>query len=223
MLHAHDWQAGLAIALLHYGGQPRPRTVMTVHNLAFQGVFPGYLLPTIGLPSHAWSIDGVEYHGAISYLKAGLQLADRITTVSPSYAAEIRTPEGGMGFDGLLRARAGVLTGILNGIDETVWNPATDTHLASRFDARRRGQRAPNKAALQARLESLGANAVTAMLLMGSVGSSVPIAAVCWSTTRAPANSCRKHSAIAEDFRPAAPCRSRAATGAAGRGSAPGS
>ena len=152
IVHAHDWQAGLAIALLHYGGQPRPHTVMTVHNLAFQGVFPGYLLPTIGLPPHAWSIDGVEYHGAISYLKAGLALADRITTVSPSYAAEIRTPELGMGFDGLLRARAGVLTGILNGVDEAVWNPATDAHLASRFDARRRGRRTPNKAALQARL-----------------------------------------------------------------------
>jgi starch synthase len=152
IVHAHDWQAGLAIALLHYGGEPRPRTVMTVHNLAFQGVFPGYLLPTIGLPPHAWSIDGVEYHGAISYLKAGLALADRITTVSPSYAAEIRTPELGMGFDGLLRARAGVLSGILNGVDEAVWDPATDAHLASRFDARRRGRRIPNKAALQARL-----------------------------------------------------------------------
>ena len=151
-MHAHDWQAGLAIALLHYGGRPRPHTVMTVHNLAFQGVFPGHLLPTIGLPPQAWNIDGVEYHGAISYLKAGLALADRITTVSPAYAAEIRTPEGGMGFDGLLRARAGVLTGILNGVDEAVWNPATDAHLASRFDAHHRGRRAPNKAALQARL-----------------------------------------------------------------------
>jgi starch synthase len=152
IVHAHDWQAGLAVALLHYGGKPRPHTVMTVHNLAFQGVFPPHLLATIGLPPHAFAIDGVEYHGAISYLKAGLALADRITTVSPSYAAEIRTPEGGMGFDGLLRTRADVLAGILNGIDESVWNPATDAHLAARFDARHRGRRAPNKAALQARI-----------------------------------------------------------------------
>jgi len=152
VVHAHDWQAGLALALLHYGGKPRPHTVMTVHNLAFQGVFSPHLLATIGLPAHAYTIDGVEYHGMISYLKAGLALADRITTVSPSYAAEIRTPEGGMGFDGLLRARAGVLTGILNGVDEAVWNPATDAHLAARFDARHRGRRAPNKAALQARI-----------------------------------------------------------------------
>jgi starch synthase len=152
IVHAHDWQAGLAVALLHYGGKPRPHTVMTVHNLAFQGLFPAHLLATVGLPPHAFGIDGVEYHGTISYLKAGLALADRITTVSPSYAAEIRTPEGGMGFDGLLRARADVLVGILNGIDETVWNPATDAHLAARFDARHRARRAPNKAALQARI-----------------------------------------------------------------------
>ena len=93
------------------------------------------MLAAVGLPPQAFAIDGVEYHGAIGYLKAGLALADRITTVSPTYAAEIRTPEGGMGLDGLLRQRAGVLTGILNGIDETVWDPATDAHLAARFDA----------------------------------------------------------------------------------------
>ena len=118
VVHAHDWQAGLVPALLHYGGTPRPGTVMTVHNLSFQGQFPRELLATIGLPPHAYAIDGVEYHGTIGYLKAGLALADRITTVSPTYAAEIRTPEGGMGLDGLLRARADVLTGILNGIDD---------------------------------------------------------------------------------------------------------
>lgn len=151
IVHAHDWQAGLAVALLHYGGKPRPHTVMTVHSLTFQGVFSPHLLATIGLPPHAFAIDGVECHGAMSYLKTGLALADRITTVSPSYAAEIRTPEGGMGFDDLLRTRADVLVGILNGIDESVWNPVTDAHLAARFDARHRGRRAPNRAALQAR------------------------------------------------------------------------
>jgi starch synthase len=151
VVHAHDWQAGLVPALLHYGDGPRPGTVMTVHNLSFQGLFPRELLATIGLPPHAYAIDGVEYHGTIGYLKAGLALADRLTTVSPTYAAEIRTQEGGMGLDGLLRARADVLTGILNGIDETVWNPATDTHLAARFDARSLARRAANKTVLQAR------------------------------------------------------------------------
>ncbi|MEO8305523.1 MAG: glycogen synthase GlgA [Betaproteobacteria bacterium] len=151
IVHAHDWQAGLAPALLHYGGPPRPGTVMTVHNLSFPGRFPRELLATIGLPPHAYSIDGVEFHGTISYLKAGLALADRITTVSPTYAAEIRTPEGGMGFDGLLRQRGDALTGILNGIDDAIWDPAIDTHLAARYDAKHLARRAANKKALQAR------------------------------------------------------------------------
>lgn len=152
VVHAHDWQAGLAPAYLHYGGGERPGTVTTVHNLAFQGQFPVDLFPRLGLPPHALAIDGVEYYGAIGYLKAGLQLADRITTVSPTYAIEIRTPEAGMGLDGLLRARSSVLSGILNGIDERVWDPKTDTALAATFDAARLDARAVNKAALQHRL-----------------------------------------------------------------------
>ena len=118
VVHAHDWQAGLAPAYLHYGGTPRPRTVMTVHNLAFQGQFPASLLrDPRPAAARAYALDGVEYYGTIGFLKAGLALADRITTVSPTYAAEIRTPEFGMGLDGLLRHRSAVLTGILNGID----------------------------------------------------------------------------------------------------------
>jgi starch synthase len=152
VVHAHDWQAGLAAAYLHFGGMPRPRVVATVHNIAFQGIFPANLLEPLGLPPEAFTIDGVEYHGQISYLKAGLQFADRITTVSPTYALEIQTREGGMGLDGLLRARSNVVSGILNGIDETVWDPARDEHLASPFDRRDVAQRAANKAALQARL-----------------------------------------------------------------------
>ncbi len=152
VVHAHDWQAGLAPAYLHYGGAPRPRTVMTVHNLAFQGQYPASLLATLGLPPHAFAIDGVEYYGTIGFLKAGLALADRITTVSPNYAAEIRTPEFGMGLDGLLRHRSAALIGILNGIDTDRWNPATDVHLPATFDAKRLARRADNKAALQARL-----------------------------------------------------------------------
>lgn len=152
ILHAHDWQAGLAPAYLHYAEGPRPKTVMTVHNLSFQGLFSRDLLPRLGLPRHAWSIEGVEYHGKLSYMKAGLALADTITTVSPTYAAEIRTPHEGMGLDGLLRSRTGVLHGIRNGIDEDIWNPATDPLLATRYDASRLPQRRANKAELQTRL-----------------------------------------------------------------------
>ncbi len=150
IVHAHDWQAGLVPALLHYGGTPRPGTVMTVHNLSFQGQFPREWLADLGLPPQAYGVDGVEYYGSIGFLKAGLALADRITTVSPTYAAEIRTPEGGMGLDGLLRQRADVVSGILNGIDDAVWNPAADIHLPARYDRRRLARRAGNKAALKA-------------------------------------------------------------------------
>lgn len=155
VVHAHDWQAGLAPAYLHYraeSGLARPATVMTVHNLAFQGNAPADMLATLGLPPHAYGIDGVEYYGKISFLKAGLQFADRITTVSPTYAAEVLEPEMGMGFDGLLRARSGVLSGILNGIDTEVWDPTTDSLIATKFSARALGKRAANKAALQARM-----------------------------------------------------------------------
>jgi starch synthase len=149
VVHAHDWQAGLAPAYLHYAGVIQPATVMTVHNIAFQGRFPAGLLRSLGLPANAFAIDGVEYYGDIGYLKAGLHFADRITTVSPTYAAEIRTPQGGMGLDGLLRARADVLSGILNGIDNAVWDPARDPYLAARFDVDRLTERAINKTALQ--------------------------------------------------------------------------
>ena len=152
VLHAHDWQAGLAPALLHYRGGARPGTVMTAHNVAFPGKAPRDLLATLGLPPRSYAIDGVEFHGSISLLKAGLQFSDRITTVSPTYAAEIRTEEAGMGFDGLLRARADVLSGILNGIDTTIWDPATDTMIAAQFDRSTIANRDANKAALQTRM-----------------------------------------------------------------------
>ncbi len=150
-LHGHDWQAGLAPAYLHYGSEAHPPSVMTIHNLAFPGQFPAQLLGALGLPPDAMRVEGIEYYGAISYLKAGLQFADRITTVSPSYAAEILSPENGMGLDGLLRARAGVLTGIRNGIDDEVWNPATDKAIPSPYDIARLDARRDNKAALRER------------------------------------------------------------------------
>jgi starch synthase len=152
VVHAHDWQAGLAPAFLHYGSRLRPATVMTVHNLAYQGKFPHQMLDTFGLPRESFTIHGVEFYGMISFLKAGLQFADRITTVSPTYAIEIQGDEGGMGLGGLLRERSQVLSGILNGIDTTVWNPETDSQIAARFSAQELQFRAANKAALQRRL-----------------------------------------------------------------------
>jgi starch synthase len=151
LIHVHDWQAGLLPAYLAFAGRPHPPSVITVHNIAFQGHFPAKLLAPLGLPPEAFTLDGVEYFGGIGFLKAGLRLADRITTVSPTYSAEIRGP-GGMGLEGLLQTRSAVLSGILNGIDDTVWNPAADPAIPAPFDARRLARRAANPAALRARL-----------------------------------------------------------------------
>jgi len=152
VVHAHDWQAGLAPAYLHYANGPRPVTVMTVHNLAYQGQFPREMLDAFDLPHESYTIHGVEYYGTISFLKAGLQFSDRITTVSPTYAREIESDEGGMGLGGLLRERSRDLSGILNGIDISVWNPEADPHIATRFSAQALELRAANKLALQRRL-----------------------------------------------------------------------
>ena len=140
-VHAHDWQAGLLPAYLRFGeGETAPPpSVFTVHNLAFQGQFPSALLPSLGLPWAAYTPGGVEYYDSIGFLKAGLQLADRVTTVSPTYAAEIRTAESGMGLDGVLRARGANVSGIINGIDTDVWNPATDSVIARRIHRRPAG------------------------------------------------------------------------------------
>lgn len=150
VVHAHDWQAGLTAAYLTYDGGPRPGTVITVHNLAFQGQFDRRLLSSLGLPPTSFTQDGVEYYGDIGFLKAGLRLSDRITTVSPTYAAEICAPEWGMGLDGLLRGRADKLSGILNGLDVKVWDPAKDPLIAARFSLDDLAPRAANKAELQA-------------------------------------------------------------------------
>jgi starch synthase len=152
IVHAHDWQAALTPAYLFYAGQTRPPTVLTVHNLAFHGLAPAMLLGELRLPPAAFDIHGVEFFGSISALKAGLQFADRITTVSPTYAAEICTPEGGMGLDGLLSARADRLSGIVNGIDTKIWDPADDAALPAPFSATSPHGKRASKAALQARL-----------------------------------------------------------------------
>ena len=136
VLHAHDWQAALVPAYLHYlgVGKRRPATVLTLHNLAFQGQFKAEFWSRLGLPPEAFAMQGLEYHGDVGYLKAGIQFADAITTVSPTYAREILTLAGGMGLDAMLRWREAAVSGIVNGIDTEVWNPATDPHLAQTYD-----------------------------------------------------------------------------------------
>ncbi|PYD61663.1 glycogen synthase GlgA [Gluconacetobacter entanii] len=150
LVQAHDWQAGLTAAYLHYDQRPAPPVVQTIHNLSFQGCFPASSLPRLGLPAHALCMEGVEYYGQVGFLKAGLYFAAWITTVSPTYAREIQTPEGGMGLDGLLRARARMLTGILNGIDVDIWNPEHDPDVHFPYRLRDIAGRAANKRALQA-------------------------------------------------------------------------
>ena len=152
VVHAHDWQAALATAYLYYADGPRPGTAITIHNIAFQGHFPSSIFGELGLPPYAFTIDGVEYFGGVGYLKAALRLSDRITTVSPTYAREIMTPEFGMALDGLLRSRAAVVQGIVNGIDDMVWNPATDAALPQTYSALRIDMRVRNKTALQTQM-----------------------------------------------------------------------
>ncbi len=150
VVHAHDWQAALAPAYLRLDGERVP-TVMTIHNLAFQGLFPRDAVDDLGLPPESWSMHGVEYFGQLSFLKAGLYYADALTTVSPSYAEEIQHEPLGMGLQGLLAGRRDALTGILNGIDTAAWDPSRDPHLPARFDARALGGKSICKRALQAR------------------------------------------------------------------------
>jgi len=152
IVHAHDWQAALAPAYLRFADGRRPGSVVTIHNLAFQGHFPISVFRELGLPNRALAIDGVEYFGGVGYLKAGLQFADFVTTVSPNYAREILTPEFGMALDGLLRSRSRTVQGILNGIDDCLWNPVTDPALAQNFGATRIDLRARNKTVLQTKL-----------------------------------------------------------------------
>jgi len=166
IVHAHDWQAALAVVYLNFHRGPRPATVLTVHNLAFQGRYPADVFARLGLPASAFSLDGLEYHGDVNFLKGGLSYADRITTVSPTYAREITGIDNGMGLDGLLRHRAGVLSGILNGIDDTIWNPATDPLLPARYTGTTLDQRAANKAALQ---KSMGLDNEPDALVVGVV------------------------------------------------------
>ncbi|QJF51717.1 glycogen synthase GlgA [Roseobacter ponti] len=136
VVHAHDWQAGLIPAYLSQQAGVVPPTLMTIHNIAFQGLFDPALMPELGLDERHFDREGAEFWGRLGFLKAGLAMCDAITTVSPTYARELMTPEFGMGLEGLLQARAGDLTGILNGIDTDVWNPETDGALTAGYSAK---------------------------------------------------------------------------------------
>ena len=152
IVHANDWQGGLTAAYLHFWGGRHARSVFTVHNLQYQGLFKREILPQAGLPEAAFSVDGLEFHDKVSFLKSGLYYSDAITTVSPTYAKEIMGDALGCGLDGLLRLRSDVLSGVLNGVDDETWNPATDKHLDHRYSLARRTGKAKNKTALQAEL-----------------------------------------------------------------------
>jgi len=149
IVHAHDWHAGLAPAWLAAIGGQRPASVFTIHNLAYQGLTPAERFHELGLPAQFFAINGMEFHGQASFMKGGLFYADRLTTVSPTYAREIQRPEQGCGLDGLLASRAGDLVGILNGVDYTVWDPQLDAHLPASYGPHQLAPKAQNKAALQ--------------------------------------------------------------------------
>jgi len=151
IVHAHDWQAGLAPAYLRSAPGPRlpvPGTVFTIHNLAYQGTFDKTWVPRLGLRWEDFTIDGFEFFDRLSFLKAGINLATVVTTVSPTYAEEIQRPEFGSGFDGVMRARRDALVGILNGIDDREWNPAADPLLPAPFSATNLEGKAESKRAV---------------------------------------------------------------------------
>ena len=156
VLHAHDWHAAMACAYVAAHPPTTAATVFTVHNLAYQGLFPPGDFPLLGLPSRFMSAQALEFHSQLSFMKAGLKFARRVTTVSPTYAVEMATHEFGCGLEGVIRGRGADVSGILNGVDGTVWNPATDTGIIARYTAEcaesDRIAKARCKAALQAEM-----------------------------------------------------------------------
>lgn len=180
VVHLHDWQTGLTAAFLHEQAA-RPRIVFTIHNLAYGGYFSHGDFVRLQMPSHWWHSEGVEFHGGFSMLKAGIVYADAVTTVSPTYAKEICTPEFGYGLDGLLRAHQSKLYGILNGIDTRVWDPASDVHLPAHFSASRINPGKPrNKRALLQRFLGPVNDTQLSAPVLGLVGRLVEQKGVDW-------------------------------------------
>jgi starch synthase len=148
----HGWTCDVVHASLALAPSPRRATLFTIHNLAFQGLCEPGWMASVGLPAQAWSMHGVEYHGQLSFMKAGLYYADALSTVSPTYAREITSAPLGMGFEGLLAARAADLHGILNGIDDAVWDPRADPLIAARYEPATLARKSRNRVALSKRL-----------------------------------------------------------------------
>ncbi|MEM7303250.1 MAG: glycogen synthase GlgA [Pseudomonadota bacterium] len=144
-LHAHDWQSALAPAYLKYSDLDGPPSVMSIHNIAFQGQYGAETFAELRLPDRAYALDGVEYYGGVGFLKAGLEAASAISTVSPTYAQEIRQAEFGMGLEGLINARNSDLVGIVNGIDTDDWDPETDKALSVTYDSASLARRRKNR------------------------------------------------------------------------------
>lgn len=164
IVHCNDWQSGLAPAFIHYmPSASRAKSVISLHNLAFQGCFPAEWVERLGLPPQSYQMHGVEYHNQLSFLKAGIYYADTITTVSPTYAQEIQTIEFGFGLEGLLASRQHEMQGILNGIETQEWNPATDPYLVKNYDASHLSGKKSVKKALQTQL-GLTIDAATPLL-----------------------------------------------------------
>ncbi len=151
VVHCNDWQTGVVPALLSME-EYRPATIFTIHNMAYQGVFPSSTYTLLNLPGQLWHPDGLEYHGMLSFIKGGLSFADRITTVSPTYAQEIQKPEYGYGLEGLLAYRRDDLSGIINGIDTSIWDPKQDTYISQTYNANTLNDKQKNKIALQEKL-----------------------------------------------------------------------
>lgn len=152
IVHAHDWQAAVTPVYLRQSGQAAPKSVLTIHNIAFQGRFGPHVLSELGLRGDWFHPEALEFHGDLGFLKGGLIFADRITTVSPTYAREILTPQYGMGLEGVLQSRTDKLSGILNGIDTSTWDPSGDPALARSYNARSLGRKHDNRTAIAERV-----------------------------------------------------------------------
>jgi len=152
VVHANDWQTGLIAPLISAAPQ-RPATLFTIHNLAYQGVFDLATFRRLDLPKGLWSLAGLEFHGLMSFIKGGIALSDIVTTVSPSYAEEVKTPEYGYGLEGLLQSLGTRFVGVLNGVDYEIWDPAHDPVIAQPFDRESFHLRVENKLALQRELD----------------------------------------------------------------------
>lgn len=172
IVHAHDWSAGLAPVLLKFVCRPQPQfrntaSVYTIHNMGYQGVYGKEKFTDLGIDWGLYYGAGFERNGAINFLQAGISCADMVTTVSPTYAREIQTAEGGFGLDGLLRVRSDVVKGIVNGVDTSVWSPETDTMIPAQYSSADMGGKAVCKAALQ---KEFGLEVNPNIPLIGMVG-----------------------------------------------------